>query len=105
MTDDAVNHQPKASMAATGKLPAASVELEGGRIVHQCSISAGDSGLRTTSTPQHYRAALLSTASYLRTHLGVGGGGENANCCPGLLNLKGPPEVEGSGTPGAERKV
>ena len=83
MIDDAVNHQPKANMAAAYALLAASVELEGGRIVHQSFISADDSGLRTTSIAKHYRAALSSTASYLRMHLGVGGGGENTNCCPG----------------------
>ena len=40
MIDDAVNHQPKANMAAADALLAVSVELEGGRIVHQSFISA-----------------------------------------------------------------
>ena len=74
MIDDTVNHQPKANMAAADALLAVSVELEGGRIVHQCSISADDPGLRATSTPQHYQAALSSTASYLRTAGGWEGG-------------------------------
>ena len=39
MIDDTVNHHPKANMAAAHALLAVSVELEGGRIVHQSFIS------------------------------------------------------------------